>query len=67
LLAPALLEGSRIDREQVIALLHEVAFVELHFGDDPVTCERTLTDSNASTLPIAATSTGTSAAGRWPW
>src|SRR5262245_26888620 len=26
----------------------------------PVTCERTLTVSNASTLPIAATSTGTS-------
>src|SRR6185369_7182144 len=26
----------------------------------PVTCERTLTLSNASTLPIAATSTGTS-------
>ena len=55
------LERPRIDREETIALLDEVAFVkqDLHRAC-PVTCERTLIVVYASTLPMPSMSTGTS-------
>jgi hypothetical protein len=54
------LKWTRIDLEQLIALLHEVALVEEDVLDHAATCERTEMVLYASTFPTAAISTGTS-------